>query len=273
MPLTLTLQSPSAIAIEVEGFSPRSLRQLGHAEIGNLPLTVGNQQVACGDLFRIEGSAESDNSLIFSGNCESLHGIGAALSEGVIRVDGSAGRHLGAGMTAGEVIVSGDVGDWAGAEMHGGRIVVQGHAANQLGSAYRGARKGMTGGEIFVHQSAGHELGRSMRRGLIAIGQSAGEGLGHQMIAGTILVFGSVAAHPGAGMRRGTIALMDPARSPAMLPSFREAGRFPATFLQLYFRHLRKSEFPFSEPMHDTHFRAFRGDLLELGLGEILLAT
>jgi formylmethanofuran dehydrogenase subunit C len=273
MPLTLTLQAPSSLAIEVEGLSPLSLQGLSHEEIARLLLTVGNQQVACGDLFRIDGSAADDNLLIFAGECQSLHGIGVQLSGGIIQVEGCAGRHLGAGMTGGEVFVMGDAGDWAGAEMRGGRIVVRGHAGNQLGSAYRGSRKGMTGGEILVHGSAGHELGRGLRRGLIAIGQNAGDGIGYQMLAGTILVFGSAGAHPGAGMRRGTIALLDADSPPSLLPSFREAGLFPSTFLQLYFRHLRRSQFPVSESLLKTVLRTFRGDLLELGLGEILSAA
>ena len=96
----------------------------------------------------------------------------------------------------------------------------------------------MTDGTIMIGGDAGSEVGASMRRGTLAVAGSCADGLGFNMIAGTILVFGSCGARPGAGMRRGTIGLFGTA-PPALLPTFRAAGRFRPLFLRLLFRELQ----------------------------------
>jgi formylmethanofuran dehydrogenase subunit C len=110
-----------------------------------------------------------------------------------------------------------------------------------------------------------------MRRGLIAIRGSAGHAIGCNLIAGTVLVFGSVGIRPGAGMKRGTIGLLGVGPPPAMLPTFRSAGRFRPVFLQIYLRHLRQLGFPIPEDCFTINFERHSGDFLEYGKGEILV--
>jgi formylmethanofuran dehydrogenase subunit C len=104
----------------------------------------------------------------------------------------------------------------------------------------------------------------------VAVGGSCGDVAGFGMIAGSILVFGKCGIRTGAGMRRGTIGLFGPER-PKMLPTFRLACRYRPLFLRLYCRELARLGFPVDETSLDGEMLLFRGDLVGLGKGEVLM--
>ena len=174
-----------------------------------------------------------DGRIDFEGQLAGVHWIGARMSEGVIHVEGDAGRHVGSEMTGGEIHVSGSAGDWVGGELHGGLIHVRGRGTSHR-AAYRGSRRGMTGGTILIGGDVGNEIGHTMHRGLLAVGGGCGDFAGISMIAGTIFVFGPCGIRPGAGMRWGTIGLFA-SEPPKLLPTFRRGGRDRLLIVQLLF--------------------------------------
>ena len=269
MPLRCEYRAQSTVPIEVAGLVPSALREKPLAEIERLPLWHGNRQQPLAEFFRVTGSA-ADNCLEFTGNLSSVHRLGTGMTEGSLRIEGSAGRHLGAEMRGGRIDVSGDAGDWLGAEMYGGMIRVRGNAGDLVGAAYRCSPRGMTGGTILVEGSAGQETAHSMRRGLIAVAGSMGEFAATNMIAGSLLVFGRCGARPGAGMRRGTLALLGD-QMPELLVTFRPGSICRPQFMRFVLRWLAKHDFPVPEGLLDADYRMYHGDLLAVGRGEILV--
>jgi len=268
MPLKLLLLDQTTLPIEIEGLVPLALRGKSIAEIERWPARCGRDVVALAEFFKVSGDAREDQ-LLLEGDLRAVHGLGSGLTEGTIRIEGSAGRHLGAQMRGGTIVVSGDAGDWAGAELRGGLLDIRGRAGDCVGSAYRGSRKGMTGGTILIGRDAGHECGRAMRRGTLAIGGSVGDGLGYDLIAGTILVRGRCGQRPGAGMKRGTLALLDD-QPTELLPSFRPSCVYRPTFLRFYFRELARLGWTVSDEVFESDYLRSCGDLLTVGKGEIL---
>ena len=267
--------SPTKVPISAENLNPRALAELTEIEIAQTPIQHGNRQECVGDLWKIAriDQDESEPTLRLLGEWSSVDWIGKGLGGGRIVVEGNAGLHLGEGMTDGVIEVNGGADDFAGRNMAGGRIHIRGNAGNLVGSASIGAKLGMTGGAILVEGSVGTEVGKKMRRGLIAIGGSCGEFAGASMIAGTILVYGSPGRHPGSGMKRGTIAYLGAdAERLSVLPTFIDDGRLIPLFLNLFLRQLERWNFPRSPECGNRPFRRWRGDLLELGKGEILAA-
>lgn len=269
MSLHLQYRGGTQVPVEVEGLLPEKLRGMPPADIERLPIQHGNRQVPAGEFFRVRGQAD-DLRVVFEGDLSGVHWIGARMTEGEIRVEGQAGRHLGSEMRGGSIQVQGDAGDWIGAEMHKGLIEVRGSAGHQVGAAYRGSPRGMTGGMILVHGSAGNEIGLSLRRGQIAIGGDAGDFVGVNLIAGTILVFGQAGIRHGAEMRRGTIVLFGKP-SPPMLPTFRAGCVGRPIFLRLMLLSLARRGFPVAESHLDEPLRQWHGDLLTVGRGEIFV--
>jgi formylmethanofuran dehydrogenase subunit C len=269
MPLKLTYTGQTSVPVEIEGITPDGLRGKSLAEIERLPIYHGNQQVPLAEFFRLEGTAE-DGRLEFVGNLAGVHWIGAHMREGSIVVEGPAGRHVGSEMRGGEIDVLGDAGDWLGGEMRGGLIHVRGRAGHLAGAAYRGSARGMNRGTILIEGDAGNEVGHSMRRGLIAVGGAVGDFPVVNMIAGTLLVFNGCGIRPAAGMRRGTLGLLG-GPPPALLPTFRAAGRCRLGFLDVLLRALRQRGFPVPEDLLGREWLLWHGDLLTVGRGEILL--
>ena len=269
MALTLTYRGRTSLPVELEGLLPAMLRASAPSDIERLPIVCGNRTTALAELFDVAGRAD-DERVVFIGELAGVHGIGARLDRGTIRIEGSAGRHVGAGMRGGEIHVAGDVGDWAGAEMRGGTLRVDGSAANHAGAAYSGSPRGMSGGMLLIGGRAGCEVGHSMRRGTIAVGGDVGDAAALNMIAGTILVFGSTGRRSAAGMRRGTL-FVGGAR-PHLLPTFRSTGVCRTHFLMLYYEALRRRGFAVP-PTLGTTLEMFSGDLLGGGKGEVLVAA
>jgi formylmethanofuran dehydrogenase subunit C len=274
MPLQLHFTADSRLPIDFAGIDPERTRGLSLAEIERLEVFRGNQQLPLAELFTVSGDP-ADGAIHLTGDLTSVHGIGARMAAGSIRIEGHAGRHLGAEMWGGRIEVSGDAGDWLGAEMHGGQIRVHGSAADHPAAAYPGSPRGMTGGEVLVDGNAGNHLGTAMRRGLLAVGGAAGDGIGARMIAGTILVGGQCGRHIGAGMRRGTIALMAPAgETPApqsLLPTFARANHWSPQIMRLLMVHLHRGGFPGADAWIESAYDIYHGDQLALGKGEILV--
>jgi len=269
MPLRLVYKAQTSVPVEVEGLTPNVIRDKPLADIERFEIFHGNEKLSLAEYFSVSGSP-ADGCIEFQGNLSGVHWIGAGMTEGTVRVEGDAGRHVGSEMTGGEIHVAGNAGDWVGGEMHGGLVHVRGSAGHLIGSAYRGSARGMTGGTILIHGDVGNEIGHTMRRGLLAVGGGSGDFVGLNMIAGTILVFGSAGIRAGAGMRRGTIGLFG-REPPKLLPTFRAGSRDKPLVLQLLFRLLRALDFPVDDTLLDSEYRMYHGDMVALGRGELLM--
>jgi formylmethanofuran dehydrogenase subunit C len=269
MALILSYTGKTSVPVEIQGVVPDLVRERSLAEIQRLSIYRGNEKLTLGDLFKVAGDP-ADGRMDFEGDLSGVHFIGQGMSSGVIHVHGNAGRHVGAEMAGGQILVEGSAGDWVGGEMHGGLIRVKGNAGHLVGAAYRGSVQGMTGGTILVEGNVGDEMGNAMRRGLLVVGGSCGDVAGFHMIAGTILVFGRCGIRIGAAMRRGTIGLFGP-EAPRLLPTFRLACRLRPVFLRLYGRQLSRLGFPSDPEGLDAEVLLYRGDLVGLGKGEVLV--
>lgn len=268
MALELHYFGETSIPVEVEGITPDVVRQRTRAEIEQLPIYHGNQQLPLAEMFRVAGDP-GDGRIDFHGQLAGVHWIGAKMTSGEVYVHGPAGRHVGSEMRGGTIDVAGDAGDWVGGELHGGRIRIRGRAGHLIGAAYRGSRRGMTGGAILVDGPCGNEIGHTMRRGLIAVG-GAGDFTGVNMIAGSIFVFGPCGIRPAAGMRRGTVALLGDS-APPLLATFRRDGVVQPVFLRVYLLALAQWGYPFADELLEAEYESYSGDRVEIGRGEILL--
>ncbi|WP_020468351.1 formylmethanofuran dehydrogenase subunit C [Zavarzinella formosa] len=268
--LCLRAKFSSALPVEVDGLAPDLLRGLSASEIGLRPALVGRETVRWGDLFEITGHAD-DAEITITGDVSRFKLIGRGMTSGRLTVEGHVGLHAGAEMRGGELIIRGNAGDWLGAEMRGGTIQVDGHAGDNAGSAYRGSTKGMRGGTIFISRDVGAEAGTAMRRGLMAIGGSCGAFIGAGMIAGTIVIGGTCGPHPGAGMKRGTLAsLSGEVTVPA---TFRYDCEYRPPIWAMTIRYLRSRNFRVEAGLEHRLLRRHRGDLVALGLGELLIPS
>jgi formylmethanofuran dehydrogenase subunit C len=270
MTLQLEYMGNADVPLEVEGILPETLRGQALNEIERAAVFHGNEPGALADFFRISGDL-SDDCMVWSGDLTGVHWIGAKMTLGNVRIEGSAGRHVGSEMRGGHIEVSGNVSDWLGGEMHAGLIRVRGNAGHLVGSAYRGSARGVTGGTILIDGNAGNEIGHSMRRGLIAVGGDVGDLVGFNMLAGSIFVGGNSGIRHGAAMRRGTIGLLGP-EPPPILPSFRRACRFQGGILRLVSATLKRYEMALADQM-DVPVVLYNGDLIEGGRGELMIAN
>ncbi|MEE9219826.1 MAG: formylmethanofuran dehydrogenase subunit C [Acidobacteriota bacterium] len=262
----LRLEVTSPVPVEADSLSPDRLAGLSHDQVRSLPLYHGNKTRTVGDFFQLEG--EGSETLEIEGDLSRFKKLGMGMTRGSLTLRGSVGLHLGAEMEGGTIEVFGDASDWVGAEMKGGLIHVHGNAGNRPGAGYRGSEVGMKGGTILVDGNAGLEVGAFMRRGLIVVGGDAGDFAGALMIAGSIFVLGRLGARAGASMRRGTLLTLHPIEP---LPTFRDAGTHRFPFLRLYFESLRRRGLAVPEGLERSSFRRYVGDMIELGLGEILV--
>ena len=265
--LTYRGSGGSGIPLEAEAITPDNLRGQERGGIERLTLFHGNAKVPLGDAFEVKG-APSDRLRVL-GDLALVKGLGQGMTGGRLVIEGDAGMHVGARMSGGTIEVRGGAADWAGAEMTGGLIWIKGDAGNRAGSAYRGSKFGMRGGVILVEGSAGHEVGGYMRRGLIAVRGDVHDFAGARMSAGTIFVLGRAGIRTGGGMKRGTIVCY---QAPEILPTFRPAGSFEPLFVTIYLRALAARGFDAGRFETTRRFARYRGDLAELGKGEILAA-
>lgn len=255
-----------AECITPDVFSDKSLR-----EIGDLKVYVGNEERALSDLFETEEEPEGGKDEVtinIQGDVSKVKHIGAKMSSGKIKIEGSAGMHLGRGLKGGEIAVDGDVDDWAGEDMEGGLIKIRGNAGNLVGSASRGEEVGMKGGVIIIQGDVGQEVGRRMRRGIIAARGDIGNFAGALMTGGSILSFGSFSERAGAGMDRGTLIAFHPVE---LLPTFEYDCTYRPNFLRLMLKELEKYDLPIEEKHASGTYERYSGDLAALGKGEIFV--
>jgi formylmethanofuran dehydrogenase subunit C len=272
MSLRIANKRTDRLPVDLAGITPEAVAGLSLADVQRLKAPHGNREVELGELFAIDGNP-SDAAWRMEGDFSAVHALGAGMTVGEIHVDGHAGRRLGAGMRGGRIDVQGSAGDFAGVEMAGGAIRIRGNAGDHVGAALAGSPRGMTGGVILIDGKVGDHVGELMRRGTIAVAGNACDWLGTRMLAGSIFVFGRCGQPPGASMRRGTIGLFGPEPS-ALLPTFRLACRAPLPMLGLVRAELKREAFAndalqrLVEPVELYH-----GDFLELGRGEVLIAS
>ncbi|HEY1377254.1 MAG TPA: formylmethanofuran dehydrogenase subunit C [Gemmataceae bacterium] len=267
--LTLRCTYTGAVPVEAPCVAPDRLAALSAAAIARLPVLHGNRAAVLGDFFTVTGDP-ADADILIKGDCNRVKWLGADMAGGRLTVRGDAGTHLGSGLTGGTIDVHGHADDWVGAEMRGGLIRVRGSAGDHAGAAYPGSRRGMRGGKLLIHGDAGDELGAVMRRGLIAVGGRVGAFAAAAMVAGSIFAFGPVGPHAAAGMKRGTLAAFGP--GPELLPTFRYDCTYRPAFIDLYLRRLAALRFG-APAAAGGSFRRYRGDLVALGLGEVLISA
>lgn len=265
--LTLRLRQNPSQRLDMSPFTPRRLAGKTCHEIAHILLWLGNREIACGELFAIDGEVTEE--LIIQSDSDRLDRIGAGLEGGVIRVEGDAGAYLGHGMRDGRIQVSGNAGVSAGCAMCGGELSIDGNAGDFLGGAVAGERRGMRGGTLMVKGNAGDRAGDLLRRGTILIGGDSGDYCASRMVAGTLVVLGRSGAQTGFAMRRGTlITTQEPASLPA---TFNHNGRHRLSFLTLLNNHLQDTTtFPALRERGDR-VRRWVGDLSCDGRGEILV--
>ena len=129
MSLQLEYRADLRLPVDLDGLTPDWARGKTAVEIAHREVWLGNQSVPLAELFAISGDP-TDGAIIFSGDTSHVHSIGAGLTDGTIRVEGSVGRHAGAAMTGGTLLIAGNAGDWLGCQMRGGRIHVRGDAGD-----------------------------------------------------------------------------------------------------------------------------------------------
>lgn len=255
------------LPVDAACLSPDRIAGLGERDVASLPLRVGREGAALGDLFEVHGRGTEE--VRVEGDLSRLRGVGRGMTRGRLLVEGDVGDGAGAAMSGGEIAVKGSAGAWAGAEMAGGTLRVGGDVGPGAAAALPGSRRGMTGGALLVEGRAGPRLGEAMRRGLVAVRGRAGALAGLRLIAGTIVLGEGAEAGAGAGMRRGTLVSLGPLEP---LPTFRPAGVFRLDFVRLLARRL--GELGFDDPrLGDGPWSRWSGDFLELGRGEILTWT
>lgn len=269
MAITLILKTEIPLRLNLSGVTPTALMGLSEHAVSQCTVRLGNELVPLGDFFRVGGDA-SDGSLIFEGDLSRVDSIGEGLSEGTILSRGPVGRYAGRQMTGGVITIQGSTGPGAGLSMRGGRLCIEGDTGDDLGGVEPGRKVGMQGGVILVNGKAGDHVGRQMRRGTIAVRGDCGNGVMMDAIAGTVFVFGNGAERPGAGMRRGTLFLLGCAE-PSILPTFKRGRDIEPLFGRLLMRDLINEGFPIEDQFLNPVYRVYHGDLLSLGLGEILV--
>jgi formylmethanofuran dehydrogenase subunit C len=230
----LVLKAEPPVRLAVDGLIPERLAQLSLAEIGRLPLALGNRRQCIGDWFRV--AASDGAALEIEGDCRRLDKVGSGMGQGTLNIRGDVGAYLGIGLAGGTIAVTGNAGYGAATDMRGGMLCISRDAGDALGGALPGALGGMRGGTVLVAGRAGAEAGRRLRRGLIIVGGDAGTACGAEMVAGTIVAGGSAGALAGAAMRRGSIIALGGALRVGA--SFADAGVHDLIFLQLLARHL-----------------------------------
>lgn len=266
--LTLRARFSTTLPVELVNATPGAVASASLGDVATFTAMVGREQVRWGDLFEIAGSA-TDGHLHFVGDFGRVKAIGRGMKSGRITIDGSVGMHAGAEMHGGEMHIAGDTGDWLGAEMRGGTIRVNGNAGDHVGAAYRGSTKGMRGGTIAILGHAGAEVGLAMRRGIIAINGNVGAFVGTGMIAGTIAIGGNCGASAGAGMKRGTLAVLS--GQVPILPTFRYSCEYQPPYWHMLLQQLKRLGLSFSREVDQRPIHRYCGDLLALGLGELLI--
>ncbi len=264
----LRLKAALPVGVDASGLLPERLTSLSIDEIARLPMEVGREEFALGELFDISLRESDAVELRLEGDCRKLHGLGRGMAAGRLVVDGPVGDQVGAEMRGGEILVCGDAGDLAAGAMAGGRLEVGGSVGDFAASTLPGAMDGMRGGVLIVRGNAGDRFGDRMRRGVAVVHGRTGDFLASRMVAGTIALAGDTGAHPGHGMRRGTLVFAG--AQPRVPDTFAATHHDTRVFWAL----LTRSLAPFGAPFDGLAGRCparVVGDLGAEGKGEWLL--
>ena len=263
---TLRLRGEPQERVDLLSITPLALKALTEAEAGKLVIGTSRLGLTLGDVFEI--SLDGSDSLVIQGGSSRLDRVGAALSEGSIRVEGDVGQRLGEGMAGGTLTVTGSAGPYAATGATGGTITIEGDAGDYAGGAVYAAKAGLDGATLVIKGRAGDHLGDRMRKGLI-LAESAGAFAASRMIAGTIVVSGALGDHPGYGMRRGTLIA---GSHGALLPTFVETGTPDLVFTRLLAQTLKRLGASQVSLFGGT-LRRYSGDLATLGKGELFVSA
>lgn len=261
----LTLKAPLAARVDASRLVPAILAGASVADVAARSLPFGTGTALLGDLFTVE--ATEGDALVISGDRRLDH-VGAGLTAGEIRVEGSVGAAAGAGMSGGLLTISGDAGDGLAAGLSGGRIEVFGNGGNGVGGPQPGERQGMRGGVVSIAGSVGEGLGARLRGGLILVGGDAAAGAADGLLAGTLAVAGRIGPGAGRGMKRGTILVST--APDALSPGFIEAGPQDFIALTLLARRVPELATLFGGQLSGRAVRLV-GNRLAGGEGEILV--
>lgn len=267
--LTLTLREATPYALDMSQLRLDLVNEFSTKEIGSVPLWLGNESHALGELFAFSASPYQ-GSVVIRDAGDRLYGVGAEMNGGRLVVEGHGGDCLGRGLLSGEIRVEGSCGDYAGAAMHGGTIEIRGNAGDYLGAPLAGERVGIRGGSVLVRGNCGDRAGERQRGGLLLLENDAGDYCGCNMIAGTLVALGRSGNSAGFGMRRGTLLLGN--ETPSIPCTFNGNGPQTLGFLALLAASLEHLDGPFGRLSERGH-RVDRwvGDRGCGGRGEILV--
>lgn len=261
----LTLKAPLAARVDASSLLPAALADASVTDVAARSLPFGTGTALLGDLFAVE--ATEQDGLVISGDRRLDH-VGAGMTAGEVRIEGSVGAAAGAGMSGGRLTISGDAGDGLAAGLSGGRIEVFGNAGDRVGGPQPGERQGMRGGVVSIAGSVGDGLGARLRGGLILVGGNAGTGAADGLLAGTLAIAGRLGPGAGRGMKRGTVLV---ATAPdALAPGFIEAGPQDFIALKLLARRVPDLAALFGGQLSGRAVRLV-GNRLAAGEGEILV--
>lgn len=268
MQYNLEIHNEKLLPVDASSLQPLTLLGKTAGEVARVPVRVGKEHIALGEICSIEKTDLEPDGLRLGGMTGRLHRIGFEMNGGQIWVEGDTGVWTGSGMQAGKIVVQGSAGDGAGAGMSGGLLVIEGSAGEQAGGARMGQEQGMRGGSLVIWGNAGRCAGERMRRGLIDIRGDCGEQAGLGMLAGTILVGGCVEKHAGLDMLRGSLVASG---CKGLLPGFYRACREEFVWLRLLLKSLDDRGFPYPLAWKDYLFTRYNGHHTRQGKGEILL--
>lgn len=269
MALILECKITNRIPIEVADITPCRLVTIDLHSIPRMMIRAGNRACELGEIFKISGFLQEDQTIRWQGSLENVHWIGSGQTFGNTLIESAAGRHVGEKMSGGKICALRSVGDYAGCQMRGGELQICGNAGNHVASSYPGASQGMAGGEILILGSAGWGLGQRVRRGFVAVAGSVGAGCGTGLLAGTLLVFGGCTPDCGIGMKRGTIILAGLDES-LVSPHFSSGSIYRGHMLPIIGGNLEAWPTEYKNFLGTTSFRLQHGDLMNGGKGEIL---
>lgn len=267
---TFRLKAPATERLDLSALTPANLATLARHEISSLKVGMGRTALTVGDAFDVSG-ASGDTLTIDgpgSGSAATLDFVGAGMTGGTIRVNGSVGAYAGRRMTGGKIEIHGNAGNFLASGLSGGLIHVKGNAGNNLGGILAGDRFGMIGGIVVVEGNVGARAGDKMRRGTVIVRGKTGEATGSRMIGGTIWAEGGFGPVPGLLMRRGTLIGASVER---LLPTFIDCGNHDLVMVRILSRYLKATLGDLAPKPMPLFVRKIAGDMATIGKGEILL--
>ena len=111
------------LAVDFSGIIPDRLAGRPAEALAGMMVLADGRSCPLESLFHLQGSP-ADEVLHLAGDFSHVHSIGAKMARGMIRVEGSVGRHAAEGMTGGRLEVAGDAGDWLAAAYASGVVRV-----------------------------------------------------------------------------------------------------------------------------------------------------